>query len=74
MKTSRLQHCCDQPEYWEECRKPEETCCHSDSGESTPANAGVKRSKIITISIKNIFRYQDQAYVWYIDNVFWTLE
>ena len=40
----------NRPEYWEESRRLEETCCYSVSSEKQSANAGVKnsqRSKII---------------------------
>ena len=43
--SSRLQHCWDQQEYWKESRKPEESCCHSDSSESLPANTSMKNSQ-----------------------------
>ena len=33
-----VQYCWDQPEYWVESWKPEQTCCHSDSIESRPAS------------------------------------
>ena len=37
--------CWDLPEYWEESWRFEKTCCHSDYGEKTSANAGVKISQ-----------------------------
>ena len=43
-KSSKLQHCWDQPEYWEESWRLEETC-HSNSNEKPLTNAGVKNSK-----------------------------
>ena len=45
-KPSKKQHYGDRPEYWEECRRLEETCCHSNSSEKPSANAGVKDSKM----------------------------
>ena len=44
-RSSRLWHCFDWPEYWEESWAPEESCCHSDSSERPPVNAGVKNSQ-----------------------------
>ena len=47
---SKLQHCWDWPEYWEESWKLEETCCHSDSSEKPSVKDDVEnsqRSKII---------------------------
>ena len=41
-RPSRLRHCWDWLEYWEESWKPEETCCHSESSERLLAHAGVK--------------------------------
>ena len=34
----------DQPEYWEESWRLEETCLHSNSSEKSSANAGAKNS------------------------------
>ena len=34
-----------QPEYWEESKRFEETCCNSDSIERLSANTGVKNSQ-----------------------------
>ena len=42
---SRIQHCWDRPEYWEESRRHVETCSHSDSSERPSANADVKNSE-----------------------------
>ena len=39
---SRLHHCGDWLEYWEESSKLEETCCPSNSSERPSAKAGVK--------------------------------
>ena len=36
----------DQPEYWEESWKLEETCCDSDSSGKPSANTGVKNSQM----------------------------
>ena len=44
----RPQHCWNQLEYWEESWKPEETCCHSDSSEGSPANDAMKNSQGVT--------------------------
>ena len=44
-RPSKLQHCWERPEYWEESWKLEETCCHSYSSERPSANADVKKSK-----------------------------
>ena len=53
-KTFEPQHCWDRPEYWEECWKPKETCCHSGSRESPTANTCVKNSQeLIIITITN---------------------
>ena len=52
MRPSRLQHCWDWPESWEESWRSEETCCHSDSSGRPPANAVLQKKKIIII-IKN---------------------
>ena len=41
---SRLQNCWDWSEYWEEPRRLEETCCHSDSSENSSAYVDVKNS------------------------------
>ena len=43
-KPFRPQDCWDRPEYWEKAEKLEETCCHLDSNERAPVNAGVKNS------------------------------
>ena len=44
-KPTRLEHCWNRPEYWEESWRPEETCCHSDSSEKRlPTNVRVKNS------------------------------
>ena len=42
---SKLLHCWDRPEYWEESWILEETCCHSNSSEKSIANSGVKNSQ-----------------------------
>ena len=47
-RLSKLQHCWDRPEYWEEPWKLEETCYHSNSSEKLSANAGVKNSHNIS--------------------------
>ena len=44
-RPSKLQHCWDRLEYWEESQKPKETCCLLDSSERPSANAGVKSSQ-----------------------------
>ena len=41
---SKRQRYWERPEYWEESRRLEETCCHSDSSEKPSANADVKSS------------------------------
>ena len=41
---TKLQHCWEWPEYWEESWRLEETCCHSNSSERPSANAEVKNS------------------------------
>ena len=42
VEASKLQDCCDRPEYWEESWTLEETCCHSNSSEKSSAKADVK--------------------------------
>ena len=51
-RPSRLQHCWNQPEYWEKSWKPKEICCHLESSEISPANAGVKNSQGVNNDIK----------------------
>ena len=48
--SSKLQHCWDQPECWEESRWLEGTCSHSDSSERPSVNAGVKTPQEYKIS------------------------
>ena len=43
-RLSKLHYCWDRPEYWEESRRPEETCCNSDSSEKLTANVSLKNS------------------------------
>ena len=45
LRPSRTLHYQDRREYREESWRPEETCCHLDSSERPPANAGVKNSQ-----------------------------
>ena len=45
-RLSKLPHCWDRPEYWEESWRPEEACCLSDSCEKLLANAGMKKSQM----------------------------
>ena len=44
-RSSKLQHCWDQPEYWEESWKLEDTCWHSNSNKKLSASAGVKNTQ-----------------------------
>ena len=44
-RPSKVQQCWEQPGYWEESWKLEETCCPSNSSESPLANADVKNPK-----------------------------
>ena len=46
-RPSKLQHCWERPEYWEESWRLGETCCHSNSSERLSANADVKNSQRI---------------------------
>ena len=39
-RLSKLQHCWDRLEYWEESWRLEKTCYHSDTRERPPALAG----------------------------------
>ena len=41
-KPSKLQPCWGRPEYWEESWRIDETCCPSDSSESSLTNGSVK--------------------------------
>ena len=43
-RSSKLLHYWEQPEYWEESWRLEETCCHSDSSEKPSVKADVKNS------------------------------
>ncbi len=43
-RPSNLQHYWERPEYWEESRRLEETCCHSNSSEGPSANTDGKNS------------------------------
>ena len=40
-RSSKLQHCWEQPEYWEESWRLEETYCHLDFGERPSAIIGI---------------------------------
>ena len=42
---SKLVHCWDWPEYWEEFWRLEETWCHSDSSERPLSNVNVRNSR-----------------------------
>ena len=44
-RQSKLLHYWDQPQYWEESRRLEETCYHSNAMRKLSANAGVKNSQ-----------------------------
>ena len=44
-RPTKLQHCWNWPEYWEQSWKPEETCYHLVSSERTPVNTCVKNSQ-----------------------------
>ena len=44
LRNQRQQHYQDQPEYWEESWRLEETCCHSKFNEKLSARSGVKNS------------------------------
>ena len=44
-KLSKLQHCWERPEYWEESWRLEETCCHSNKSWKPSANAHLKNSQ-----------------------------
>ena len=46
LRPSKMQHCYDRPEYWEESWRLGETCCHSHSNEKPSANMGVKNSQL----------------------------
>ena len=54
-RPSKLQYCCDQPEYWEDSWTPEETCCLSDPSERPPDNFGVKKSQGIKSKDLEVF-------------------
>ena len=43
-RPSKLLHCYDRPEYWEDSWRLEEICCHSNFSRKPVANAGVKNS------------------------------
>ena len=43
IKTTRKQHCCDRPEYWEESGRSVEIWWYSDSRERPSINAGMKK-------------------------------
>ena len=47
LRTFRRQQCWDQSEYSGESLIIVETCCHSDSSESLPANASMKNSQYV---------------------------
>ena len=55
-RQSKLQHCWERPEYWEESWRLEEICCHSDITESPSTNADVRNSKVIIY----IYKVQDK--------------
>ena len=44
-RPSKLLHCRERPEYWEESWRLEETCCHSNFRERPSANVDVKNSQ-----------------------------
>ena len=44
-RPSKLQHYWEQPEYWEESWRLEETCCHSVSREKPSSKIDVKNSQ-----------------------------
>ena len=58
-----MEHEDDKPEYWEESRRPEETCCQSDSSIRPSANTGMKNSqriiKIVIIIEKTVEHVSD---------------
>ena len=53
-RPSKLLHYWEQPEYWEESWRLEETCCHSNSSERPSADADMKNSE--GVNIDNIDR------------------
>ena len=65
----RLQHCWDRLNNWEESWRPEETCCHSDSSQRPPTNAGVKNSLIIImiIIVTGTFFFTTLVSWWFIE-------
>ena len=68
-KSSKLQHCWDRLEYWEESRRPKESWYHSDSSEKPPANAGMKnsqKSKMIIKWTREELRQMDQKIGYYV--------
>ena len=54
----KLQHYWDQPEYWKESQRLEETCSHSNSNEKPSANTSVKKKlKRSNNDNKNLFAH-----------------
>ena len=49
VKTSKLQHYWDRPEYWKESWRLGETCCHSNSCEKPSANASMKNLQLTLV-------------------------
>ena len=50
---STLLYYWDQPEYWDESWRFEETCCHSNFSERPSANAGVENSQRVNNNNNN---------------------
>ena len=61
LRLSKLQRYWDEPEYWEESWRLEETCCYSDSRKRSLANPGVK-SLLGIIIIINRTRIRKQKW------------
>ena len=58
-KPSKLQHCWDGSEYWEEFWWLEETCCHLNSSVRLSASADVKNSQGVYNNNNNNYYYYD---------------
>ena len=52
-RPSKLHHCWELPEYWEESLRLEEIYCHSNSSERESADADVKTSKGVNNNSNN---------------------
>ena len=48
-----IKHYWERPEYWEESKRLEETCCHSNSSERPSANTDVKNSQWVNNNNNN---------------------